>query len=267
MNPTDPQIEDVTTSTNVYIIKNDKMYVFLYAILVIATFVFIIVEHTEYNYLVIPAIIGFLGYLHVKSKIKKQFTQQFGTSIGFTYSPSADTSSVNGQFFKLGHSPKLYDVLSGTTNGRNSRVFSYDFTIGYGKGSHTYHFTVLETSLPNNLPDIVLSSRTGFSPFTLSSPFGGEHVELEGDFNKYFSLSVPKGYEMETYQIFTPDVMADLIDRAQNLDFEFNANRIYIYAPKLINVRSELQNIFDLAKFLDDLFAQNARAIDAPVNQ
>ena len=82
---------------------------------------------------------------------------------------------------------------------------------------------------------------------------GSEHIQLEGDFNKYFTLKVPKGYETEAYQIFPPNVMADLIDRAKDLNFEFNGNKLYIYATKLILVREQLQAMFDLAEYLDDL--------------
>jgi hypothetical protein len=96
---------------------------------------------------------------------------------------------------------------------------------------------------------------------------GSEHVQLEGDFNKYFTLKVPKGYETEAYQIFPPNVMADLIDRASGLNFEFNGNRLYIYATNLITVRQKLQAMFDLAEYLDNLFGRSARAVNINAEQ
>jgi hypothetical protein len=75
-------------------------------------------------------------------------------------------------------------------------------------------------------------------------------------------LRVPKGYEIEAYQILPPNVMADLIDKAKDLNFEFNGNKLYIYATSLILVREKLQSMFDLAEYLDNLFARSARAVD-----
>jgi xanthosine utilization system XapX-like protein len=265
INPTDPIIDDVNKSTESYIWNNDKMLVIFYIILVAGSVIGIIYTKLDIRLLYIPAIIGIIGYGHVKAKIKREFTQQFGASIGFAYSPSLDMSSVDGKLFKVGHSQKIYDVLSGTMNGRSSRIFSYQFTVGGGKNSHTYYCTVFETTFSNNMPDIVLTTKTEtfLGGFPQSSFFDGtERVELEGDFNKYFTLKVPKGYETKAYQIFPPNVMADLIDKAKDLNFEFNGNNLYIYATNLILVREKLQVMFDLAEYLDNLFARSARAVD-----
>jgi hypothetical protein len=262
INSTEPVIDDVEKSTNSYIWKNDRMLIVFYIILFIGSFVGIIYTKLDLRLLLIPVFISFIGYFHVQAKIKREFTQQFGASIGFTYSPSADMSSVAGNLFKIGHSQKIYDVLSGTESGRASRIFSYRFTIGYGKGSRTFDFTVFETVFQNYMPDITLkSNEDSFNPGLLY-PENGEHVQLEGDFNKYFTLRVPKGYETEAYQIFPPNVMADLIDKANNLNFEFNGNKLYIYTTNLILVREKLQAMLDLAEYLDNLFARSARAVD-----
>jgi hypothetical protein len=262
INPTDPSIEDVNKSTDAYLLKNDKILIFVYGILVIGSIAGIIFASLNIQLLFIPVIIGFIGYGHVQGKIKREFTQQFGASIGFVYTPTADMTTVSGKLFKVGHSQRIYDVLSGVDTSRASRMFSYRFTVGYGKNSHTYTFTVFEATFSNVMPDIVLTSRTGmfFSSLTLFD--SSEHVQLEGDFNKYFTLKVPKGYEIEAYQIFPPNVMADLIDRASGLDFEFNGNKLYIYATRLITVREKLQAMFDLAEYLDNLFARSARAVN-----
>jgi hypothetical protein len=270
INPMDPVINDVNKSTKYYIWKNDKTLSFFYIILVIGSIIGIIYVKLDIRLLYIPAIIGIIGYGHVKAKIKREFTQQFGASIGFAYSPSADMSSVNGKLFKIGHSQSIYDVLSGIMNDRSSRLFSYQFTIGGGKNSHTYYCTVFETAFSNNMPDIVLTTKAsaffgGLLGFDLFD--GSEHIKLEGDFNKYFTLKVPKGYETEAYQIFPPNVMADLIDKANDLNFEFNGNKLYIYTTSLILVRKKLQAMFDLAEYLDNLFARSARAVDvSPTN-
>ncbi len=260
-----PVIEDVDKATNAFIWKNDKLLAFVYGIFVIAAIAIIFYFRLDFRWMVIPFVVGTVGYGHIKSKITRAFTQQFGASIGFSYAPTADMATVSGKLFLIGHSQSIYNVLSGIEHGRDSRIFSYRFTVGSGRSSHTYVYTVFETTFANMMPDIVLTCQADsvgdFSLFDES-----EHIKLEGDFNKYFSLKVPKGYEMEAYQIFPPDVMADLIDRAQGLNFEFNGNKLYIYATKLITVREKLQAMFDLAQYLDDLFNRSTRAVNVAPN-
>lgn len=267
INPTDPVIENVSKSTETYLLKNDKILIIIYCIIVIGSIAGIIYAGLDIRLVFLPIIIGIIGYSHVQIKIKREFTQQFGASIGFTYTPTASMATVSGKMFKVGNGQHIYDVLSGTENGRNSRMFSYRFTVGYGKNSHTYNFTVFETTFSNMMPDIVLTSHSGILSSNPISFDGSEHVELEGDFNKYFTLKVPKGYETEAYQILPPNVMADLIDRAKGLDFEFNGNKLYIYATKLIMDRTKLQAMFDLAEYLEKLFDRSTRAVNINDNQ
>ena len=261
--PTDPIIEDVNKSTEAYLVKNDKKLIVVYVILVVGSVVSIIYAKLDIRLLIIPFMVGLAGYGHVQAKIKREFTQQFGASIGFTYTPTADMATVNGKLFKVGRSQRIYDVLAGNEQGsRDSRMFSYCFTVGSGKSSHTYNLTVFEATFANMMPDIVLTSRAGIFSTGLTLFDGSEHVQLEGDFNKYFTLKVPKGYETEAYQILPPNVMADLIDRAKGLNFEFNGSKLYIYTNELIMVREKLQAMFDLAEYLDTLFGRSARAVN-----
>jgi len=68
---------------------------------------------------------------------------------------------------------------------------------------------------------------------------------------------VPEGHEQEAYQIFTPDVMSDLIDKASEFSFEFIDNKLYIYATKIITKRDDMKNIFNLSEYLISLFSKN----------
>jgi len=270
INPVEPVIEDVSKSTKSYIVQNDKKFIALYVLLLIGCVIGAIYMPNLFQFWIsIAVIVGVAGYNHIRSKIKRQFTQQFGASIGFSYVASAGMESVSGRLFKFGHSQAIYDVLSGRMNDRDSRIYSYRFTIGSGRNSHTYNFTVFESTFANMMPDIMLTAKT--SMFAAESLPGGvfmfdkdEHVEMEGDFNKYFTVRVPKGFETEAYQILPPDVMTDLIDQASGLNFEFNGNKLYIYAAKLVTVRGELQRMFDLAEYLSGLFSRSTRAVNVP---
>jgi len=253
-----PIIENVEKSTNDYIAQNRFKFFALLVLMVAISVAFVLYTHANAGYVAIFFLIACLFiYSYVQSKIEHKFVQQFGASIGFDYAPTGDMSSVDGKLFKTGHGQKIYDVLSSVRNERDSRVYSFQFTIGYGKGSHTYNMTVFETTFQNEMPDIMLVSRGSvFSAGIVQLFDKSEHIELEGDFNNYFTLRVPKGYETEAYQIFTPDIMADLIDKAKELCFEFNAHKLYIYSSGSITTREKFQAIFDLADWLDDLFSR-----------
>lgn len=263
MDEQNQQIESVNKSTEAYIFKHDWFYVLIYLLVVVALIYVIYADHLPVYLLIIPVFIGILGYSHVQKKIKREFTQQFGASIGFIYSPAADLNTVSGRLFSIGHSQKIYDVLSGTLNGRSSRIFSFEYTVGSGKNSHTYTSTVFETEFTNNMPDITLISKAGgFGMGESLFNTGVERIQLEGDFNKYFTLNVPKGFEEEAYQIFTPDIMAALIDRAKNVNFEFKGSTLYVYSDYQILKRDKLQAMFDLAEYLGGLFQRSSRAVD-----
>ncbi|MCS5497983.1 hypothetical protein NY547_12105 [Cnuibacter physcomitrellae] len=76
--------------------------------------------------------------------------------------------------------------------------------------------------LPTALPNILLRSEDGPTrPLTLSGvPRDSQRLSLEGDFDRYFELYCPEGYERDALYLFTPDVMARLVDTVRGLDVE-----------------------------------------------
>jgi hypothetical protein len=91
-------------------------------------------------------------------------------------------------------------------------------------------------------------------------------LRLEGDFNRYFSLWVTKEFEAEAYEIFTPDIMATLIEKAKNLNFEFIDDKLYIYNGKIINTKEEMEKIYSLVDYLADLFKKTISDIHIDQN-
>ena len=75
-------------------------------------------------------------------------------------------------------------------------------------------------------------------------------LALEGDFNEYFTLYAPKQYERDALYVFTPDVMAKLIDNGAQFDMEVIDDELYIYKSGRIGLTDEAQlrsilSIFD----------------------
>ena len=88
-----------------------------------------------------------------------------------------------------------------------------------------------------NLPHIILDS-TVDNVNILGKVFNNlpddidpdQRLSLEGNFNDYLSLYAPKDYERDAFYIFTPDLMALLIDGATWCDVEIVDNQIYFYS-------------------------------------
>jgi hypothetical protein len=57
-------------------------------------------------------------------------------------------------------------------------------------------------------------------------------LSLEGDFNEHFTLYAPKEYERDALYIFTPDLMALLIDTVAQFDVEVIDDQLFVYGPE-----------------------------------
>ena len=57
-------------------------------------------------------------------------------------------------------------------------------------------------------------------------------LSLEGDFDQYFTLYCPKAYERDALYVFTPDLMALLIDNAAPFDVEIVDDWMFVYSAK-----------------------------------
>ncbi|SIO16826.1 hypothetical protein [Agromyces cerinus] len=80
------------------------------------------------------------------------------------------------------------------------------------------------------LPHMVLEPQTRQTDVTADAPTDrrafpvdfddDQHLSLEGDFDRYFRLFVPKEYERDALYVFTPDLMAAMIDEAPGMHIE-----------------------------------------------
>jgi hypothetical protein len=111
--------------------------------------------------------------------------------------------------------------------------------------------------MDRNLPNMLLDSKDNNVQIfgrTLASNLpvtmkGNQVLSLEGDFDTHFTLYAPKEYERDALYVFTPDVMALLIDSMKGVDAEVIDNKFYIYMPRYTNTQT-----LD-PKFLEKVFA------------
>ena len=86
------------------------------------------------------------------------------------------------------------------------------------------------------LPHIVLDATNNnglFGMSNLPATFDrDQRLSLEGDFDEYFALHAPVGYESDALYLFTPDIMARFIDNAAALDVEIVDDWLFLYAKR-----------------------------------
>lgn len=167
----------------------------------------------------------------------------FATANGLEYADKNIPVPTDGAIFSTGHERQV--ALAYTSVGSPAfSVFNYLYKTGtkaVGKQPSTettHQWNVIRINLPRRVPHIVLDSATNnYLGSNLPQAFSKKQkLELEGDFNKYFTVYCAEGYGPDALYILTPDVMAALVDNAGGRDVELVDDHIYLYQSGDINL-------------------------------
>ncbi|MFT2705844.1 hypothetical protein [Clavibacter zhangzhiyongii] len=85
--------------------------------------------------------------------------------------------------------------------------------------------------LAHEMPHIRVIARRGVVRRALtmmSRPDREQRLSLEGDFDRHYALHCPAGSERDALYLFTPDILALLIDRVRGLDVEVVGDRLLL---------------------------------------
>ncbi|MFA5871920.1 MAG: hypothetical protein WC858_04355 [Parcubacteria group bacterium] len=264
----DEDIESVNQSALLYIRKN-YLALAIFFLVVVLVFAWFSLAFRVYNLMFIPIGLFFLAYGFIQKNIRHAFMQQFAKTNNFSYQRWDSIAFYPAPYLDIGYDRTVEDVVSGEYLGLPVKFFTFSCKKGYGKNKQTISFTVCEIHYKCNLPRIFLDAhhRNIFTNGPSPKLQGEEIISLEGDFNKYFTLYVPRGYAIEALQIFAPDVMAKLIDKSKKFDLEFTGDHLYIYSSSVISTKEDLYSMFDLAKILTMELAPVLERLDVPVYQ
>lgn len=181
---------------------------------------------------VIGIVLGVRGAFGLGRWEKWMRLTRFANANRLVYSPSSPDPQYPGAIFGQGRSRRALDHLRSTTD-RFLDMGNYQYVTGSGKNSTTHNWGFMALHLDRRLPHMVLDSTANNSWFgtNLPSTFKKEQaLALEGDFNKYFTLYCPKEYERDALYVFTPDLMALLIDEAAPFDVEIVDDWMFVYS-------------------------------------
>lgn len=195
----------------------------------------------------------------------QEFAARNGLSFTFKKPPPTD-----GAIFSIGDSHEYLTVVSGTYQKMPFEFGNYHYSQGSGRNRQRYSWGVIEVKLTRKLPHILLDSRRnnplGFS--NLPGIASSQELTLEGNFNDYFTLYVPRGYERDALYFITPELMALFIDHGAGYDIEIIDDRLLIYndRPFQLQTQSAVEHIFKLISLLGAETQENTtRYADARV--
>lgn len=160
---------------------------------------------------------------------------RFAAANGFRFVEKSEGPNYPGAIFGLGSSRAVTDHFR-TPEGRFIDFGNYSYVTGSGRSRTTHRWGFLAMHLDRALPHMVLDSRSNnglFGSTNLPAVFHKDQVlSLEGDFDQFFTLYCPKEYERDALYVFTPDLMALLIDEAAPFDVEIVDQWLFVFSAR-----------------------------------
>lgn len=199
----------------------------------------------------------YIRYKDVGLRLRKFAAQNNLRFIDKTY-PTLDAGAI----FQVGDSRGFVSGFE-SQDGKIA-VANYQYTTGSGKNRHTVSWGVMRAKLSRHLPNVVLDSRANnvFGRMT-NLPAGyssGQKFELEGNFNQYFSVLAPDGYERDALYFLTPELMERLIQYGAAYDFEIIDDNLYIYKNGALKFNPQtLPDIFRTITYFGWQFEDNVK--------
>lgn len=203
----------------------------------------------------VPTLIWFTaGWAIAYKLVQFEFMRQFAERNNLTFEVAGDTATLHGDLFARGHSAAMTCVLSGMRNGFPLRFFLYDYTTGTGKQKRAHFFTVAEVTFRGNLPDVIVD--TTEDRYTDDGIDGAHRVVVLGNrFDEHFTLRVAEGHEIEALEVFTPEIIEEVIGRGRGYSFEFINNHLYVWTAGHVQTSVRLRHMLELAHYLIDALA------------
>lgn len=151
--------------------------------------------------------------------------------VGFKRGSHVGRVHYPGLIFQIGVDPKVPQHLVRTGDDYLD-IGNYEYTIRAGNKSFSYRYGFVAIKLDRMMPHMVLDSAKNNFLGATTLPVGfhrGQILSLEGGFDQHFTLFCPKQYERDALYVFTPDLMALLIDEAGVVDVEVIDDWVFLY--------------------------------------
>ncbi|MGW9112825.1 hypothetical protein [Microbacterium sp. NPDC055683] len=159
----------------------------------------------------------------------------FARDNGWRYAPWAGASAYAGMYAAPGAVVDVFDRIE-IEAGDPIELGTYRGKTGSGRSTTIRQTDYVRVPLGTALPHIVLDARLNDRAFGRSNlPLefaGGQQLVPEGPTADAFRLYCPAGYEADALYLFSPDVLAVMLDHARDLDVEIRDDALYLCAPR-----------------------------------
>ncbi len=191
----------------------------------------------------------------IYSKVREAFWKEVAKKYGWEYAYGKDISDEKALLFEMGDSREAGNGIIGSYDNQPFHIFEYEYTVGSGKHKTTYSFTVFEVKFTGTFPHLYLNYKSDWYSNTPSIFSSLAKISLTSEFEDKFKLYSPKEYEIETLEIFTPEILALLLDSGWNHDMEFVDGELIIYQRAKFNSFTELDMELNKIKKLVDILS------------
>ncbi|MBH0024539.1 hypothetical protein [Salinibacterium sp. SWN248] len=155
----------------------------------------------------------------------------FAALNGFEFGAHRGAVNYPGMIFGLGYNRGVSQHI--LRRGENFLdIGNYGYTVNDGKTEFSYGYGFVAIKLQRRMPHLVLDSNKNNFLGATQLPVGfssKQRISLEGNFDEYFTMYCPKGYERDALYVFTPDLMALMIDEAVSVDAEIIDDWMFLY--------------------------------------
>jgi hypothetical protein len=169
--------------------------------------------------LVIMPIVFFTAWIaRIKAKFEAAFLAEFARANDFTFNLTGTVDETYGTIFRINGKQAVSDIITGTYRGNDLRLFLYKLTVRQGRSSVTRTDTVIELDLHGQLPNLLMvNKQSNYNKINIEESFGTKNkIQLEGDFEQFFTLYAPSNTQIEALEVFSPDTMALMEDESRS---------------------------------------------------
>jgi hypothetical protein len=219
-----------------------------------------VVSYVVFPFVITATIIVSIAKFHQHKYATKLRLLRFALDNGLQYLVETRPPFHDTIVLKIGHSPSWSNELRWPND--EMVLSDYQFITGSGRYSTTHYLSLAKVKLPRKVPHLFLSSKTTpiLRSYINQEVYHIEKVKLEGDFSKHFELFIPPGYHVDTLQIFTPDVMAVLLDHGKEFNFELIDDTCYIYCSETIEKNpQQIRKLITIAELLSPQLGRQAK--------
>ena len=245
-------VDDIDQNTWKYINQNWGLWYWIPAVLfLIGTMaaIYYIEGEDVINLIVLPLMWVLGGYGYARGKIVEAFIRQFAAANNLHYIGKSNVLDMTAALFDSGHSKAISHTIGGIYQNHSIEIFYYQYTTGQGKQKAIHPYTVVRIALQGTAPDILMESKKNLFQAKRKRS-NQKELLLESNFRDHFTTYVPEDFGIETFEIFTPEILTRLIDTAQSFDFEFIESALYVYTSGTIEKRARLTVMLELAQYL-----------------